>query len=462
VKGSTDNSVAKTRRLRYRGVVLLFLTTLLLGFALTRARAVVPITINWNKMHQTIDGFGASATGYTGTLTSAQSDKFFSPVTGIGLSLLRLRMIPDTLDLDCGCAANNTPYTCTAGSNSQIVTGDLQVARLAAARGVRLLASPWSPPAGMKSSGKYCTSGSMIGNSTNYAAYAVDLVSFPALLKVSGLSLDALSVQNEPDIENVSYDTATWTSQQIHDFVPYLSSALGGAGYGNVKIAIPEESGWTFELMNTLMDDPAVASDVGLILGHAYGVEKPTGIPATNGRHVWQTEAGNASHYDGSMKDALRWAQNIHNYMSISANAWMYWNLDCGPAFFNHDNNMCLTDQSDNFAKRAYVLGHYAKFIRPGWHRIDVTNSGSLLVTAYKGPENKFAIVAINKSRWAAREQTFALNGITSQRSPVTPWVTSASVSLQVQPATSLTSNGSLITYTIPSNSVVTFQGQAD
>jgi glucuronoarabinoxylan endo-1,4-beta-xylanase len=123
---------------------------------------------------------------------------------------------------------------------------------------------------------------------------------------------------------------------------------------------------------------------------------------------------------------------------------------------------MCLTDQSGNFAKRAYVLGQYAKFIRPGWQRIDVTNSGSLLVTAYKGPENTFAIVAVNNTRWAARNQTFALNGVTSQRSQVTPWLTSGSASLAPQSAVSLTSNGTIITYTIPANSVVTFQGQAD
>jgi len=169
-----------------------------------------------------------------------------------------------------------------------------------------------------------------------------------------------------------------------------------------------------------------------------------------------------SGNYDGSMQDALQWARSINNYMNAGTNAWMYWNLDCGALQFNHDNNMCLTDQRQNLAKRAYALGQYAKFIRPGWQRVDVTNQGSLLVSAFKGPSHKFAIVVINQSRWPAWNQSFGLNGITSQRSQVTPWLTSATASLTAQPPVSVGSNGTALTYSIPGKSIVTFQGQAD
>lgn len=76
------------------------------------------------------------------------------------------------------------------------------------------------------------------------------------------------------------------------------------------------------------------------------------------------------------MTDAITWAQYIHNYMTVGVNAWMYWMLDCVPKYFNQSNNMCLTDQKSNFAKRAYVFGQYAKFIRPGWRRVGVRNRG--------------------------------------------------------------------------------------
>jgi glucuronoarabinoxylan endo-1,4-beta-xylanase len=446
----------------YAGVCFLFLSGLLLGFTLTRAYPPTQVTVDWNTTHQTIDGFGASATGYNDTFTSAQADRFFGVTTGLGLSLLRIRVIPDTINADCDCVSNSTPYTCVVGPKTQIVSGDLQIAKLAAARGVRLFAAAWSPPGAMKSSGGYCTKGSMNGTLANYATYAAALASFPDLLKTNGISIYAMSMQNEPNVENANYDTCMWTAQQVHDFIPYLSSALTASGFGSIKIAIPEESSWTFELMNKSMADPLVASQVGLIIGHAYGVERPAGIPSTNGRHVWQTEVSNSNRYDGSMSDAVGWAKSIHNYLSIGANAWMYWSLDCGPRYYNHTTNECLTDPNRNFAKRAYVLGQYAKFIRPGWQRIDVRNDGRLLVTAYKGPEKEFAIVVVNGSRWAVHNQSFGLNGIASQRSQVTPWLTSASASLSVQPPVSLTSNGTAFIYTIPARSVVTFRGQGD
>jgi glucuronoarabinoxylan endo-1,4-beta-xylanase len=418
--------------------------------------------VNWNATRQTIDGFGASATGYTGDLSAEQADKFFRVDTGLGLSLLRIKAIPGTLDIDCGCVSNHSPYKCESGSGSQILTGDLRVAQLASARGVKLFASPWSPPAEMKTSGKYCQGGSVIGDPANYSRYATELASFPPLLKTHGISIDALSIQNEPNVEDSNYDTCLWTGQQIHDFVPYLFDALRAAGFQAVKIAAPEQTSWRFDMMKTTMDDPAVAGKIGLLLGHAYNSEKPRTLPAERGLHVWQTEVGGFHAYDGSMADALTWASYIHNYMTLGANAWMYWNLDCGESSFNAPNNMCLTDHASILAKRAYVLGQYAKFVRPGWQRLDVISRGLLRVTAYKGPGNKFAIVVVNPGRFAARNQKIFLNGASSTHSQIVPWITSSTASLEAQSPVSLTAGGSMFRYTIPAHSVVTFQGQAD
>jgi len=420
------------------------------------------ITINFAATRQTIDGFGASATGYTGDLSQEQADRFFNPNTGLGLSLLRVKAIAGTLDIDCGCVSNHSPYRCEAGSASQILTGDLHVAQLASARGVTIFASPWSPPAEMKTSKKYCAGGSLIGEPANYTRYAAQLASFPPLLKTHGISLDALSIQNEPNVEDSNYDTCLWTGRQIHDFIPYLFDALRAAGFPAVKIGAPEQTSWRFDMMKTGMDDPAVADKIGLLLGHAYNSERPRALPSDRGLHVWETEVGGFQAYDGSMADALTWASYIHNYMALGANAWMYWNLDCGELYFNAKNNMCLTDNASHFAKRAYVLGQYAKFVRPGWQRVDVTNRGLLRVTAFKGPENKFAIVVINRGRFAVQNQQIFLNAVSSTHSQIVPWITSPTASLAPQPVVSSMADGSMFRYTIPGRSVVTFQGQGD
>jgi glucuronoarabinoxylan endo-1,4-beta-xylanase len=443
-------------------LVLTSLSGLLLGCSLNHSRALSPVVVNWNTTHQVIDGFGASATGYADGFTPQQADQFFNPETGLGLSLLRIRPIADTLDTDCGCVANSEPHRCVQGLKSQIVSGDLLVAESASARGARLFATPWSPPAYMKTSGTYCSGGSIKGDPADYSKYAGQLANFVSLLGDHKLSIEALSVQNEPDIENEYYDTCRWNARQIHDFIPYLSKALADSGYGNIRIATPEQSSWAFDLMNESMSDPAVASRIGLVLGHAYETETPSGLPSVGERHVWETEVGDSRPFDGGISDGLRWARSIHNYMTIGANAWMYWSLACGKTHFNHANNMCLTGPEERLAKRAYVLGQFAKFIRPGWQRLGVLNKGGLLVTAYKGSERKFAIVVINMESADIQKQSFFLKGVTSARSRIIPWLTSASASLEAQPALALDSNGSTFAYTIPGKSVVTFQGQGD
>jgi O-glycosyl hydrolase len=447
---------------RQYAVILLLATISLAALYCILTLKHSAITIEWNSPRQVIDGFGASVTGYNEAFTSARADEFFSAQTGLGLSLLRIRVIPDTIDEDCGCVSNSTPYYCVVGPKVQIVSGDLDIAKLAAERGVTLFAAAWSPPGAMKSSGRYCSKGAMKGTPANYADYAAALATFPDLLKKNGISLFAMSLQNEPNIEDAAYDTCSWSAEQIHDFVPYLWNTLHASGFGSIRLAIPEESGWKFDLLDRSMEDPAVASKIGLVMGHAYGRERPADIPPTNGLPIWQTEVSNTYRYDGSMRDGIVWARYLHNYMSAGTNAWMYWSLDCGFRYYNHDTNECLTDQHGNFAKRAFVLGQYAKFVRPGWHRVDVRNDGKLLVTAYRGPEREFAIVVVNDRRLPVHKQTFVLNGIVSQRSQVTPWLTSASDSLSARPPVSLISSGTVFSYSIPARSVVTFRGQAD
>jgi len=108
-------------------------------------------------------------------------------------------------------------------------------------------------------------------------------------------------------------------------------------------------------------------------------------------------------------------------------------------------------------AKRMYVLGQYSRFVRPGYYRIGAANVGASSISAYKDPASgNFALVAINTNA-ADFTQTFNIVGFNCVR--VTPWITSADLSLASQPAINLT-NASF-TCTLPAASVVTFVGRA-
>ena len=240
-----------------------------------------PAIINWTELHQEIDGFGASSAAdmpELNALTDARADMFFDPIKGIGLSLLRTQIQPD-------------------GSSLEIVT-----AQKAAARGAKVWATPWSPPANYKTNGTLEKGGYLI--TSDYPRWASVLAGYVKLMQSKGVPIYALSVQNEPDISE-TYSSCLYSAQNIHDFVPHLYSAFQSSGVGDTRIIIAEQYHWAFDLTDAAMADPSVAQHVGIIAAHGYGNERI--LPHNLGNsHLWETEDSGAptNHkFDGSIRD---------------------------------------------------------------------------------------------------------------------------------------------------------------
>lgn len=422
------------------------------------------ITVNWDSRQQQIDGFGGSAADTTDPsgFSSTVSDFFFRSDTGIGLSILRLQIVPSKSECDAYFnIANGYGFngTCVTASSGTILSGELTVAQQAQARGVsRFFATQWSPSGTYKSNGQYASGGSLLGNSSNYTAIATELADFVSLLTGTyGISLYGIGPQNEPTISQ-SYPSALWSAQQFHDFVPYLSTALSNAGYSGVKIMIAEDAGWgsNFPSTATAMADAAVASEVGTLTAHTYsGCCAFPSIPNVTTQHFWETETSSqASTYDGSISDALPWAVQIHSLLSNGVNAFVWWFLSDQVCCGNGSDNAALTDFNGNFPKRAYITGNWSKFVRPGWYRVGVTNPTSLSVTAFTNSGNtQGAVVIVNNSSQVS--QAFSVGNRLGY--PVHVWITDSTRSLSDQGAVVPVSG--VITYTIPANSVVTFAG---
>ena len=410
------------------------------------------IIVDWATPKQTIDGFGASSV-IDGPMSSAKADFFWSQSKGIGLSIIRTQMVPNLPD----CRTYH-PDCISVSSGATALVNELAEVQQAVARGVPTVASSnWSVPASMKSNGLFQTGGSFLGNPTNYSALAAVFVSYLNFMKNHGVTVDVVGVQNEPD-SSTDYPSTLWTSQQFHDFIPYLHSALVAAGYGSVKILFPEPTRWSNNYGGfavTTMTDASVAPLVGVLGMHAYG--GGSAVPLTDygyGQHVWQTEVSGFNKYNGSWADAQKWASEIHDFLTISnVNAWIYFQTqEQAPQYLG--DNEGLTDANGNIAKRAYAIGNWSKFVRPGWLRVGVTNSTGLRVTAFEnGSETMGAVVALNISRNPVSNQSFAVGTMLGSR--VTPWITSASNNLQ--PLSPVTVIKGSFTYTIPANSVITF-----
>jgi O-glycosyl hydrolase len=328
----------------------------------------------------------------------------------------------------------------------------------AQALGAQVWSVPWSPAAQFKSNGSV-NGGSFVGNAANYQAYANQQAGYVANMKSQyGVSLYAISVQNEPDANVTTYESCNWTAQQIHDFVPYLYNALANNGVSSTKIMIPESQNWPDYqgLAATAMSD-STSNMVGIIADHNYdGTYGPATLTKNSyGKALWQTEVATFDTLNASIANGVYWAGRIHAFLTVAqVNAWHYWWL-----VSQNPDNEGLTDANGIPAKRMYVLGQYSRFVRPGYSRVSANTSGSaLLVTAFKDANSNFVIVAVNTNRNIDVAQTFSLANFPAVGS-VTPWITSSTNSLANQPA--ITVNNSSFTYTNPALSVVTFVGQA-
>jgi glucuronoarabinoxylan endo-1,4-beta-xylanase len=464
------------RRSRSLAVSLAAVLALFLaGSGTSEAQAV---TIDWSNVHQVIDGFGASdaqrGLGSPTPLTSAQQNFFFGTGTGqLGLNILRTGVSNGSDD----------PGSCASVGSSCAgnYVSDMQAA---AANGARIYATSWSPPASMKTNGyANCTSGGGSGTlaSGSRSAYATWLVNFVQSLAADGITVYAISPQNEPDMCE-TYDSSVMTSSAQDDFIKnYLGPAFNSNGI-TAKVFAPENSGNDAitgpDGGSSCMTDLACAAFVGGVNFHDY--DSSYAAPDTvnsdpypsgwaTGKSYWETEAACLSGslpvfpswcpsgVNNTITDALSWAAIIdQRIVNDGANAWLWWWLISN----ENDDDQGLMQLNGTIAPRAYMLGQYAKFIRPGYYRIDATHSpqSGVSISAYQNKSSgKLVIVATNYTG-SEVSQTFDIaNGPTF--SSVTPTQTSATNSLT--PLVSVTVSGNSFIYSLPAQSITTFVGSS-
>jgi glucuronoarabinoxylan endo-1,4-beta-xylanase len=421
-----------------------FAALLMLSLYATPSRAQ-SATVYWNKVDQVIDGFGASDANETGPLTSAQASLLFSPTSGIGLSLLRT-----AVPTDGSCATINT--TCA---------GEVSDMQFAIANGAKVWSTSWSPPAAMKSNGSLDYGGSMLAGS--YGADATYLANYvKSLSTLYGIHLDALSIQNEPDVINVSYSSAYWSGANFASFIGTNLGPTFAADGITTFIVLPETSNWQqlANYANTTMNDAAAADYVSIVATHDYDHNgaPPYPLGQGKGKHFWETEVCDENALDPSMTSALKYAQYLNAWMTIAnANAWHYWRLISINSINHHPNgdNEGLIALDGTITKRFYMMGNYSKFVRPGFYRIDATATPQtgVSVSAYKNNSTGALVVVVINQNSASVSQSFTLNGTTV--SSVTPWVTSPALDLVQQPNVSV--GGGTFTYTLPGSSVTSF-----
>jgi hypothetical protein len=169
--------------------------------------------INMTSNAQAMEGIGGS-TAWLGALTPTQLNILFGNGTNqLGLSVLRVRIDPE---------------------GQSRWADELSNAKGVKNLGGQVIATPWTPPASMKTNNS-TVQGEL--KADQYAAYADYLNTFSAYFYDNGVPLRAISLNNEPDWKPV-WESCTWSGEQIHDWVAGQASRL------YTPLIVAETIGW--------------------------------------------------------------------------------------------------------------------------------------------------------------------------------------------------------------------------
>ncbi|NJP30224.1 cellulose-binding protein [Microbispora sp. SCL1-1] len=388
------------------------------------AASAATATVNPSAQRQTIRGFGGMAhAAWIGDLTAAQRDTAFGNGEGkLGFSILRIPV----------------------GENQSDWSRDLATAKRAAELGAIVFASPWNPPASMiETFNRNGQTNAKRLRYDQYAAYAQHLNSFSTYMRNNGVNLYAISVQNEPDY---AHDWTWWTSTEIVRFL------RENAGSINTRVIAPESFQYVKSMSDPILNDSTALANVDIIGAHLYGTPYsnfpyPLFKQKGAGKDLWMTEVyyPNSSDSADTWPQALDVGEHMHRAMveaEFQAYVWWYIRRSYGPM-----------REDGQLSKRGAIMAQFARFVRPGYVRIDATANpaSNVYVSAYRN-DDTVVIVAINKGTSAVSQQFTVAN---AGSAAVSSWLTDASRNVAPQAQTTM-SNGSL-TVTLPARSMTTF-----
>lgn len=377
------------------------------------------VIIQANENYQVIQGFGCATVftpPNTSVLTTEEFDRLFGSGNGqVGLNFLRIRIASD---------------------NAWRAT-ELNHAKAAIQRGAKVFASPWSPPARMKTNNNII-GGKLIPDSA--AAYAKYLNDFALYMAANGAPLEAVSVQNEPDWDP-NYESCVWTATEMRDFIKNQGGLVTAT-----RLMAPELVNNNQTYVNTILSDPGAVANLDIIGTHLYGgglVENTTA--KSLGKEVWMTEhLDTLTTLDANINTAIE----IHDcFTKANFNAYVWW---YGKRFYG------LIGQDGQVTKRGYMMSQFARFVKPGAVRLGAgaNSRNEVLISAYRSGTQK-VVVAINKSSYDVKQKiTFQGGSATT----VIPYVTMSSKNAEQGQAITITANS--FEHIIPAKSVMTFVEQ--
>jgi len=383
------------------------------------------IMVDASKSFQTIEGIGgaltdAAAETYAKLPPEGQREvmaAYFDKVKGIGYSLGRTHIH------SCDFSSASYTYDETPGDKALehfSIEHDLAYrlpfikAAIAAAGGaLKVYASPWSPPAWMKTNGDMLQGGQLKAEFRD--AWALYFARFVQEYEKQGVPIWGLTVQNEP-MAKQTWESCLFSAEEERDFVrDHLGPTLERAGLSRLKLMIWDHNrGLLYQRAKVVYDDPVAARYVWGAAFHWYTGNHWDNVRITHdaypGKALLFTEGTPARFETAKIGDwglGETYGESMIRDFESWAAGWTDWNVLLdergGP---NHVGNFCMAPIHGDtrtgklqYTSSYWYLGHFSKFVRPGAARIASTsNDDRLLSTAFRNPDGRVAVVVMNKT----------------------------------------------------------------
>ena len=382
----------------------------------------VCIFVDPSKTFQSVLGIGGALTDASAEtfykLPKAKQDEilnaYYNTKTGIGYTLGRTHIQSSDFSSDT--------YSYIADGDKSLKTFNIDHDRkyripfikqvIAAAGGkLTLFATPWSPPAFMKTNDDALHGGKLKHEYDQ--EWANFYVKFIKAYEKEGIPIWGLSVQNEP-MASQKWESCIYTAEDERDFIKnYLGPTLHKSGLGDKKLFIWDHNrDLMYQRASTVLEDPEAAKYVWGTGFHWYVHDDFENVKRVHeafpDKNLLFTE-GCSDTYDASKINDWKYGElygkSMVNDFNNGVVGWTDWNILLdefgGP---NHVGNFCFSPIHANvktgeltYMNSYYYIGHFSKFVRPGAKRIIASsNRDELMTTAFINSDNKLVVIVLN------------------------------------------------------------------
>ncbi|MDO6801764.1 glycoside hydrolase family 30 beta sandwich domain-containing protein [Wenyingzhuangia sp. 1_MG-2023] len=378
------------------------------------------ITVDSETTYQEVDGFGFSLTGGSAQLlnnmlpserTKLLNELFGNTNNDIGVSYLRISIGASDLDAEVfsynDLEEGETDIDLSMFSIEKDKTNLIPVLKeiLTINPNIKILSSPWSAPTWMK------TNNASVGGSLKpeyYSVYANYFVKYIKAYQTEGITIDAVTIQNEPLHDGNNPSMYMEAIDQANFIKNHLGPAFETENIDS-KIIVwdhnADNPSYPIEIYNDALANKYIdGAAFHLYAGTINNLS--TVHNAYPDKNLYFTEQWVGS--NSEFKDNLLWHTReiivgaTRNWSKVA----LEWNLAANSQLEPHTPGGCaeclgaLTIDGNNVKRNVayYIIAHASKFVTPGSYRIQSNYSSDLPNVAFKTPTGKIVVVVANNT----------------------------------------------------------------